>query len=187
MDSMRLARRASAVEGEPPNLWITPPTGSGRPAGPAYATRGILARRSHRTLATVPDPVVGLPVPARSGSAPFAFHSPRPVATAPAMERLTELSASLIRAGVAEFVGDNSWRSVLGERIGVVAGVVEPAGTVDGPGSGAVRRVGTRVIHRKPLWGGSGGDGWWVLVPGRTCWRAALAFRTAAQEMRFNS
>ena len=40
---------------------------------------------------------------------------------------------------MAEFVGDNSCRSVLGERIGVVAVLVEPIGTVTGPGSGAVR------------------------------------------------
>ena len=72
------------------------------------------------------------------------------------------MSAGPTRAGVAEFVGDNSCRSVLGERIGVLAGLAEPAGTVTGPGSGAVRMSG-RVSSTGSRCGGvSGGDGWWV-------------------------
>jgi len=72
------------------------------------------------------------------------------------------LSAGPTRAGVAEFVGDNSCRSVLGERIGVLAGLAEPAGTVTGPGSGAVRMSGRVSSTGSRCGGESGGDGWWV-------------------------
>ena len=64
--------------------------------------------------ARVPDQRVSRSTATRSGR------------QSPPTADLGELSASPTRAGVAEFVGENSCRSVGCEVIGVVAGVLEP-------------------------------------------------------------